>query len=54
MVDGADEVEVTLKDGRALPAEVIGVDREVDLAVVKVDGEDLVILSATDVMGVLV
>ena len=41
MVDNADEVEVTLVDGRSLKAEVIGVDREVDLAVVKVEADNL-------------
>lgn len=41
VVDGADEVEITLKDGRSFAAEVIGVDREVDVAVVKVEAEDL-------------
>ncbi|MDF1781806.1 MAG: DegQ family serine endoprotease [Alcanivoracaceae bacterium] len=41
VVDGADEVEVTLTDGRSLKADVIGVDREVDLAVVKVDAKGL-------------
>ena len=48
VVDGADEVEVTLKDGRSLPAEVIGVDREVDLAVVKVTAEELTEIRIAD------
>jgi serine protease Do/serine protease DegQ len=45
VVDGADEVEITLLDGRSLQAEVIGVDREVDLAVLKVEAQDLTEIS---------
>ncbi len=37
VVDGADRVTVTLKDGRTLAGEVEGVDEITDLAVVKVD-----------------
>ena len=48
VVDGADEVEITLKDGRSLPAEVVGVDREVDLAVVKVEAEGLTEIRIAD------
>ena len=48
VVDGADEVEVTLTDGRNLNAKVIGVDREVDLAVVKVDAKNLTQIKIAD------
>lgn len=48
VVDGADEVELTLTDGRTLKAEVIGVDREVDLAVVKVEAENLTEIAIAD------
>lgn len=48
VVDGADEVELTLTDGRTLKAEVIGVDREVDLAVVKVDADNLTQIAIAD------
>ena len=37
MVEGAEEVEVTLADGTVLPAKVIGTDPYNDLAVLKVD-----------------
>lgn len=48
VVDNADEVEVTLVDGRSLKAEVIGVDREVDLAVVRVAAENLTQIKIAD------
>lgn len=48
VVDGADEVELTLTDGRTLKAEVIGVDREVDLAVVKVEADNLTEIAIAD------
>jgi serine protease Do len=38
VVDGADEITVTLKDQRTLKAKVVGRDAATDLAVVKVDG----------------
>jgi len=37
VVDGADEIEVALADGRRTNAKVIGVDPETDLAVLKVN-----------------
>jgi serine protease Do/serine protease DegQ len=50
VVDGAEEVEITLKDGRSFKAEVIGADTEVDLAVVQVkaDGENLSEITIAD------
>lgn len=48
VVDGADEVELTLTDGRTLTAEVIGIDREVDLAVVKVEADNLTDIPIAD------
>ncbi|MGK7933803.1 MAG: HhoA/HhoB/HtrA family serine endopeptidase [Microcystaceae cyanobacterium] len=41
VVDGADRVTVTLKDGRTLEGKVMGTDRVTDVAVVKIDGENL-------------
>jgi serine protease Do len=41
VVEGADEVTVTLKDGRQLRGEVIGQDPLTDVAVVKVDATGL-------------
>lgn len=42
VVDGADEVEVTLSDDRTYAAKVIGTDAKTDVAVVKVEAKDLV------------
>ena len=41
VVEGASEVSVTLHDGRALDAEVVGTDRESDLALLKVGPNEL-------------
>jgi Do/DeqQ family serine protease len=41
VVDKADRVTVTLKDGRVFDGKVQGVDPVTDLAVVKIDGKDL-------------
>ncbi len=41
VVQRADEIVVTLSDGRSLSATLVGVDEQVDLAVLKVEPEDL-------------
>ena len=41
VVDGADTVEVTLKDGRKLQGRVLGSDSVTDVAVIKVDASSL-------------
>ena len=41
VVEGADEVQITLYDGLTLPAQVVGVDPDSDLAVVKIDPQGL-------------
>jgi Do/DeqQ family serine protease len=41
VVDGADKVTVTLKDGRTLEGKVMGTDPVTDVAVVKIDAENL-------------
>ncbi|MBW4493572.1 MAG: trypsin-like peptidase domain-containing protein [Oscillatoria princeps RMCB-10] len=41
VVDGADVVQVTLKDGRTFDGKVLGADPLTDVAVVKIDAEDL-------------
>lgn len=41
VLDGADRVTVTLKDGRTVEGEVIGQDNLTDLAVVKIEEENL-------------
>src|SRR5208283_1619211 len=40
VVDGANEVKVTLNDGRQLKAKVVGKDPKSDLAVIKIDAQD--------------
>ncbi|MDX2213015.1 MAG: HhoA/HhoB/HtrA family serine endopeptidase [Oculatellaceae cyanobacterium bins.114] len=41
VVDGADQVTVTLKDGRTFNGKVLGEDRVTDVAVVKIEAQDL-------------
>ncbi|HHS98414.1 MAG TPA: PDZ domain-containing protein, partial [Chloroflexi bacterium] len=41
VVENAEEVIVTLADGRTFPAEVVGTDPSTDLAVIRIDAEDL-------------
>jgi len=41
VVDGADEVKVSLQDGREMTAKVIGRDPKSDVAVIKIDAKDL-------------
>lgn len=41
VIDGADNITVTLKDGRSFQATVVGVDEDADIAVLKVDAEKL-------------
>ena len=42
VVDGAEKLNVRLKDGRIYPAKVVGADDKTDIAVLKIDAEDLV------------
>ncbi|WNZ22711.1 PDZ domain-containing protein [Leptolyngbya sp. NK1-12] len=48
VVAGADTVEVTLKDGRKLQGQVLGVDPVTDVAVVKIDANNLPTVPLSD------
>ncbi len=39
VIEGADEIDVTLSDGTTLPAKLLGVDEDVDLALLKIDSK---------------
>jgi len=45
VVEGADEIKVTLKDGRELKATIVGRDENTDLAVIKVQGTGFTFVS---------
>ncbi|MFM1768113.1 MAG: hypothetical protein RJA22_642 [Verrucomicrobiota bacterium] len=48
VVDGADEVKISLQDGRELNARVVGKDPKTDVAVLKVDARGLPFVTVTD------
>ena len=48
VVDGADKVEVKLKDGREFAGKVVGTDERTDIAVVKVEANNLPIVQLAD------
>jgi serine protease Do len=54
VVDGADEIIVNLSDRRELPAKIIGTDKRSDLALLKINAENLpaVTLGSSDVLEV--
>lgn len=52
VIDNADELEVVLNDNRSYNAEVIGTDPSTDLALIKIDAEDLPALTFGNSDGV--
>jgi serine protease Do len=48
VVEGATEVKVTLNDRREFPAKVIGTDPRTDVAVIKIEGNNLATLPISD------
>src|SRR5438132_11973909 len=48
VVEGAEHVDVKLKDGRELPGKIIGTDDKTDIAVVKIDAKDLPVVQMGD------
>lgn len=45
VIDKADEIRVTLRDGRSLQAKLVGTDPETDVAVIQIDANKLTALS---------
>lgn len=41
VIDGVDEINITLKDGRELKAKLVGKDKETDIAIIQVDADNL-------------
>jgi len=54
VVHGADEIEVTLHDGREFEATIVGQDPNTDIAVIKIAGDDLPTLQLGDSDGIMV
>jgi len=48
VIEGADAIQVSLQDGRTARARVIGVDPETDIAVLKIDLDDLPVIHLGD------
>jgi len=48
VVDGADDIGVTLHDGRVLKAKVVGADPETDVAVIQIPADNLTALTLAD------
>ena len=48
VVEGADKIDVKLRDGREFPARVVGTDEKTDIAVIKIDAKDLPIVQLGD------
>src|ERR1700719_2222164 len=48
VVEGADKIDVKLKDGRDFSAKVIGTDEKTDIAVIKIDAKDLPVVQLGD------
>ena len=48
VINGADDIQVVLNDGRSYPAELVGEDPEVDIAVLKIEADNLNALTIAD------
>ena len=48
VIQGADDIAVTLQDGRSLQGEIVGTDPDTDLAVIRIPAEGLRALSLAD------
>jgi serine protease Do len=54
VIEGADKIDVKLRDGREFPAKVVGTDEKTDVAVIKIDAKDLPMVQLGDSDGVRV
>jgi len=54
VISGADEIEVTLQDGRKFTATLLGTDKKVDLAVIAIEADNLSAINFADANGVQV
>ncbi|MEP7015216.1 MAG: trypsin-like peptidase domain-containing protein [Verrucomicrobiota bacterium] len=48
VVEGADKIQVRLKDDRMLPAKIVGTDEKTDIAVIKVEAKNLPVVQLGD------
>ncbi|MEP6821584.1 MAG: trypsin-like peptidase domain-containing protein [Chthoniobacterales bacterium] len=48
VVEGADQIDVKLKDGREFKAKLVGMDDKTDIAVIKIDATDLPVVQLAD------
>jgi serine protease DegQ len=48
VVDGGSKISVTLKDGRQLPAKLIGTDKETDIALLQINAKNLTAIQIGD------
>jgi serine protease Do len=48
VVEGADRIDVKLRDGRNFPARMVGTDEKTDIAVIKIDAKDLPVVQLGD------
>jgi serine protease Do len=48
VVEGADKIDVKLRDGRNFPGRIVGTDEKTDIAVVKIDAKDLPVVQLGD------
>ena len=48
VLEGADKLNVKLKDGREFPAKIVGTDEKTDIAVIKIDAKDLPVVQLGD------
>src|SRR6478672_1354940 len=48
VVEGAEKIDVKLRDGRNFPARMVGTDEKTDIAVIKIDAKDLPVVQLGD------